>query len=160
MALRKNPINLSHLKLCIPYSLLMCTTNILTSFCITIMPLESFVSFKKFLILFVLLSSCFSAWLISRYSLNSNEQASSSQPEISKYKIISVLLIVLGGLMIGYYTRGTTIGYTSSMLSNVLEALSLQYCSYLAIYHGVTPSGLLLYNSILSLPYYLGIMVY
>lgn len=62
--------------------------------------------------------------------------------------------------MIGFYTKGTVLGYSSSMASNIMEALSLQYCSYLSIYHGVSPSGLLLYNSILSLPYYMGVMLY
>ena len=74
--------------------------------------------------------------------------------------MVAIGLIVGGGLMIGFYTKGTAAGYSSSMASNIFEAISLQYCSYLSIRHGVSPSGLLLYNSILSLPYYLTIIIY
>jgi hypothetical protein len=38
----------------IPYAFIMCTINILSSYCVTIMPLAAFMAFKKFVVFFVL----------------------------------------------------------------------------------------------------------
>ena len=81
------------------------------------MPLESFVSFKKFLILFVLLFSIGSAYLFSKRIPTADKE--NKAIDLPLYKMVSVTFIVAGGIMIGYYTRGTTMGYTSSMLSNI-----------------------------------------
>ena len=37
-----------------PYSFLICTSNILTSYCVTVMPLAAYMAFKKFVVFFVL----------------------------------------------------------------------------------------------------------
>lgn len=39
----------------LPYSFFMCLSNILSSYCLTVMPLAAFLSFKKFIVLFILL---------------------------------------------------------------------------------------------------------
>ena len=39
----------------LPYSFIMCNINILSSFCMTVMPLAAYMAFKKFVVLFVLL---------------------------------------------------------------------------------------------------------
>ena len=39
----------------VPYSFIMCNINILSSFCVTVMPLAAYMAFKKFVVLFVLL---------------------------------------------------------------------------------------------------------
>ena len=38
----------------IPYSFIMSSINILSSYCVTVMPLAAFMAFKKFVIFFVL----------------------------------------------------------------------------------------------------------
>lgn len=38
----------------LPYSFFMSLSNILSSYCLTIMPLAAFLSFKKFIVLFIL----------------------------------------------------------------------------------------------------------
>lgn len=42
------------IKMIIPYSILMCTTNILSSYCVTVLPLAAFMSFKKLIVFFIL----------------------------------------------------------------------------------------------------------
>ena len=37
-----------------PYSFIICTSNILTSYCVTVMPLAAYMAFKKFVVFFVL----------------------------------------------------------------------------------------------------------
>lgn len=51
----KNKIRTSMLVKILPYSMFMCLNNILSSYCLTVMPLAAFLSFKKFIVLFILI---------------------------------------------------------------------------------------------------------
>ena len=68
-----------------PYSFLMCTINILTSYCVTIMPLAAFMAFKKFVVFFVLVVG------ICMNIPNS----------FNRVHHCCIFAIVIGGLMIG-----------------------------------------------------------
>lgn len=52
---RKTLLPLSELMYIFPYAFIMCSINILSSYCVTIMPLAAFMAFKKFVVLFVLI---------------------------------------------------------------------------------------------------------
>jgi hypothetical protein len=69
----------------LPYTITMCTTNILSSFCVTVMPLAAFMACKKFIVLFVfLIGICFKV-----------------ENNFKKLQYICLLFIVIGGIMIG-----------------------------------------------------------
>jgi len=55
MALFKIQFRKDAIKMIIPYAIIMCTTNILSSYCVTILPLAAFMAFKKFTVFFILL---------------------------------------------------------------------------------------------------------
>jgi len=69
----------------VPYAFVMCTINILSSYCMTIMPLAAFMAFKKFVVLFVLIVGlCLGL-----------------PDKFNNLHRICILGIVIGGLMIG-----------------------------------------------------------
>lgn len=69
----------------LPYSAFMCTSNILSSYCLTIMPMAAFLAFKKFIILFILGVS-----LAAKLPVTTN-----------KIQYICIFGIVLGGALVG-----------------------------------------------------------
>lgn len=69
----------------LPYSFIMCTINILSSYCVTIMPLAAFMAFKKFVVFFVLVVGIV-------MNLPNN---------FRKVHYYCILGIIIGGLMIG-----------------------------------------------------------
>lgn len=52
---RKTTINKGELIYVLPYAFIMCSINILSSYCVTVMPLAAFMAFKKFVVFFVLI---------------------------------------------------------------------------------------------------------
>lgn len=106
----------------------MCSINILSSYCVTVMPLAAFMAFKKFVVLFVLLVG-----LAVGIGSGFNR---------THYGCIGA--IVVGGLMIGGSDifRGALAGYLSSLLYTLLEAIALQYSSYLYLRKGISPRGI------------------
>lgn len=69
----------------LPYSLFMCLSNILSSYCLTIMPLAAFLSFKKFIVLFILI-------LAVAFKLPSTT---------NQFQNICIVGIVVGGALVG-----------------------------------------------------------
>lgn len=69
----------------LPYSLFMCLSNILSSYCLTIMPLASFLSFKKFIVLFILAIT-----VILKLPVRTNN-----------FQNICIVGIVIGGALVG-----------------------------------------------------------
>lgn len=86
----------------LPYSFIMCSINILSSYCVTVMPLAAFMAFKKFVVFFVLLVGI----------------AMRLPNHFNKIHYICIGCIVLGGLMIGEKDifAGAFIGYLSSLV--------------------------------------------
>lgn len=69
----------------IPYSLLVGLSNILASYCITIMPLAAYLSLKKFIVLFILV-------IAITFKLPC---------KTTKFQNISMVGILIGGSMVG-----------------------------------------------------------
>lgn len=95
----------------------MCSSNILSSFCITIMPIAAFLAFKKFIILFILVI-CVILTLPTRINILQN---------------VCIVGIVIGGILIGEkdILNGNFIGYVSCLGFDLSDAISLQYAAYL-----------------------------
>ena len=110
----------------------MCSINILSSYCVTIMPLAAFMAFKKFVVFFVLIVGIV-------MNLPNNFKG-------IHYTCIGC--IILGGLMIGERDifRGEVIGYASSLVYTLFEAVSLQYSLHLYEKRGIGPQGTDLMN--------------
>ena len=110
-----------------PYSFIMCTINILSSYCVTIMPLAAFMAFKKFVVFFVLVVGV----------------AMGLPNNFTRIHYACIGCIILGGLMIGERDifRGEIIGYVSSLVYTLFEALSLQYSLHLYERRGIGPQG-------------------
>lgn len=127
---KRSKLSLSwkHFRLIAPYSFVMCSTNILSSFCVTIMPLAAFMAFKKFVVFFVLIVGI----------------VMGAKDSFNKTHYWCIGFIVLGGLLIGEKDifRGELIGYASSILYTLFEAISLQYASYLWVGQGIGPKGI------------------
>lgn len=138
----------------LPYAFIMCSINIMSSFCVTIMPLAAFMAFKKFVVLFV---------LIVGVAMNLPNNFKNVH-----YTCIGCILV--GGLMIGEKDifRGELIGYVSSLFYTLCEAMSLQYSLHLYEKRNIGPQGtfvinkkdLMVANSILSIPYYLFLILW
>jgi hypothetical protein len=111
----------------IPYAVIMCTINILSSYCVTIMPLAAFMAFKKFVVFFVLVVG-----ILMNLPNNFN-----------RIHYACIAGIVFGGMMIGERDifRGEVIGYISSLVYTLFEALSLQYSLHLYEKRGIGPQG-------------------
>jgi hypothetical protein len=129
---RKTCMSLNDLIYIVPYAFIMCTINILSSYCVTIMPLAAFMAFKKFVVFFVLVVGI-------AMSLPSN---------FNRIHYGCIACIVLGGLMIGERDifRGEIIGYIASLVYTLFEALSLQYSLHLYEKRSIGPQGTLFIN--------------
>ena len=101
----------------LPYAFIMCSINILSSYCVTVMPLAAFMAFKKFVVFFVLVVG-----IIMRLPNNFN-----------RLHYACIAAIIAGGLMIGEKDifAGNFLGYVSSLVYTLFEALSLQYSLHL-----------------------------
>lgn len=110
----------------IPYSFLMCLSNILSSYCLTIMPLAAFLSFKKFIVLFILIIS-----VTLKLPVKTNH-----------FQNICIFGIVIGGALVGGkdILHGNAIGYLCCLLFNCSEAIVLQYSAYLYRHDSLEPS--------------------
>lgn len=81
----KTKFRFDAIKTIIPYSICMCTTNILSSYCVTVLPLAAFMAFKKFIVFFV---------LVIAIIMNLPHK-------FSNYQYMCIFFIVLGGLLVG-----------------------------------------------------------
>ena len=83
----------------------MCVSTILSSYCLTIMPLGAFLSFKKLIVLFIMGISC-----ALRLPVKTNH-----------FQNLCVAGIVIGGVMVGEkdMLSGDSRGYVSCMLYNL-----------------------------------------
>ncbi len=99
------------IKLIIPYAIVMCTTNILSSYCVTILPLAAFMAFKKFTVFFILL-------IAIMFSL---------PHKFNKLQYSCILFIVMGGVLVGEkdILMGDFIGYAAAVCYNICEASTL-----------------------------------
>lgn len=114
---KKSAIKKEELIYIVPYSFIMSSINILSSYCVTVMPLAAFMAFKKFVIFFVLVVG-----IVMQLPNN-----------FSKKHYGCILCILVGGLMIGENDifKGQFIGYIASLVYTLFEALSLQYALHL-----------------------------
>ena len=114
---KKSTIRVDELVYILPYSFIMCSINILSSYCVTVMPLAAFMAFKKFVIFFVLIVGVV-------MELPNN---------FSRKHYMCIGCIIFGGLMIGERDifQGQFIGYIASLVYTLFEALSLQYSLHL-----------------------------
>jgi hypothetical protein len=105
----------------------MCTINMLTSYCVTIMPLAAFMAFKKFVVFFVLVVGLMM----------------SIPNSFNRVHHCCIFAIVIGGLMIGEKDifKGEFLGYVASLIYTFLEALTLQMSTLLYQQHGISPRG-------------------
>lgn len=124
---RRTLLPLKDLCYIFPYAVIMCTINILSSYCVTIMPLAAFMAFKKFVVFFVLVVG-----LCMQLPQN-----------FTRVHYACIGGIVFGGMMIGERDifRGEIIGYISSLVYTLFEALSLQYSLHLYEKRGIGPQG-------------------
>jgi hypothetical protein len=81
----KSKFNKKDILIVIPYTILMCTTNILSSYCVTVLPLAAFMAFKKFIVFFVLVIAC-----IMKFPHNFNT-----------FQYGCIFFIVAGGALVG-----------------------------------------------------------
>jgi hypothetical protein len=124
---RRTLLPLSELCFIFPYAVIMGSINLLSSYCVTIMPLAAFMAFKKFVVFFVLVVGlCM--------NLPNN---------FSRVHYACIAGIVVGGMMIGERDifRGEVLGYISSLVYTLFEALSLQYSLHLYEKRGIGPQG-------------------
>lgn len=117
MSLFKTKFRKDAVKTIIPYAVIMCTTNILSSYCVTVLPLAAFMAFKKFTVFFILLIA-----ILFNFPHN-----------FSKFQYSCIFFIVVGGIMVGERDifRGEFIGYLAAVCYNMCEAGSLEYQSYM-----------------------------
>ena len=89
-----------------PYSFLICSSNILTSYCVTVMPLAAYMAFKKFVVFFVLVVGLIIALPNS----------------FNRVHHCCIFAIVVGGLMIGGTDifKGEFMGYLASLVYTFL----------------------------------------
>jgi hypothetical protein len=85
MTVFKTKFRKDAIKMIIPYSIIMCTTNILSSYCVTVLPLAAFMAFKKFTVFFILLIA-----IIFSFPHNFN-----------KLQYSCIFVIVVGGILVG-----------------------------------------------------------
>lgn len=93
------------IKMIIPYSVVMCTINILSSYCVTVLPLAAFMAFKKFTVFFILLIAII-------FSL---------PHKFNKLQYSCILFIVMGGVLVGEkdILMGEFIGYVAALCYNI-----------------------------------------
>lgn len=89
----------------IPYAIVMCTTNILSSYCVTVLPLAAFMAFKKFTVFFILLIAII-------FSL---------PHKFNKLQYSCIFFIVVGGVLVGGrdILMGQFIGYVAAVCYNI-----------------------------------------
>lgn len=109
----------------------MCLSNILSSYCLTIMPLAAFLSFKKFIVLFILI-------LAVAFKLPSTT---------NQFQNICIIGIVVGGALVGErdLLHGNPIGYLCCMMFNISESITLHYAVHLYRDYKLQPSGILVF---------------
>lgn len=88
----------------IPYAIIMCMTNILSSYCVTVLPLAAFMAFKKLIIVFI---------LILAFLFNFPHQ-------FSKLQYSCIFFIVVGGILVGGkdILMGQVTGYLAVIIYN------------------------------------------
>lgn len=105
----------------------MCTTNILSSYCVTVLPLAAFMAFKKIIVFFILVIAFI-------FGLEKG---------FSKFQYSCIFFIVLGGLLVGErdILKGEFIGYVAAICYNVCEAGTLEYQAYMKRVKKYEPQG-------------------
>lgn len=105
MTVWKTKFRSEAIKLIIPYSIIMCTTNILSSYCVTVLPLAAFMAFKKFTVFFILLIA-----IIMNFPHKFN-----------KLQYSCIFVIVVGGILVGQkdILKGEFIGYLAAVCYNM-----------------------------------------
>ena len=95
----------------------MCLSNVISSYCLTVMPLAGFMAFKKLVIVFVLGVS-----LVLKFPA-----------KLTRIQHICMIVIVVGGVMVAekQILMGDTAGYIACLAFNLFEALSIQYAAFL-----------------------------
>ena len=108
MTIWKTKIRMDAIKFIIPYTILMCTINILSSYCVTILPLAAYMAFKKLTVFFILLIA-FICKLPHKFN---------------KMQYTCIFFIVVGGLLVGEEDifKGQIIGYMLALCYNICEA--------------------------------------
>lgn len=148
------PLTLCTLGHVLPYSGLSSLAIVISSYCLVVMPLAAYMAMKKLIVLFVLVVG-----LVFRLPSN-----------LSEVQYSCIVAIVVGGIMVGEkdILAGHSTGYLACLAFNLFEALSVQYSAYLYKEKKYEPQcnilhyiiELLLYNSMISLPYYLFVLLY
>jgi drug/metabolite transporter (DMT)-like permease len=89
----------------------MCSTNILSSYCVTVLPLAAYMAFKKIIVLFVLILAI----------------VMNLQHKFNWFQYGCIFVIVVGGILVGErdIINGQSIGYIAVFLYNMCEAGSL-----------------------------------
>ena len=121
-----------HLVHILPFSGFMCIANVVSSYCLTIMPLAAFMAFKKLIILFVLgVSIVFSLPM-----------------KLNKLQYLCMVAIVIGGIMVGEkdILGGEAKGYIACLVFNLFESFSILYSAFLYREKGFEPQGNLFDN--------------
>ena len=97
--------NWKNIKLVAPFAFFMCCINLLSSFCLTVMPLGAFAAFKKTTIIFVLIVG-----IIMK-----------SPKNFSTYQYLFMASIGIGALMVGApdFQNGEFIGYLACVGYNL-----------------------------------------
>ncbi len=85
MTVLKTKFRKDAIKMIIPYSIIMCTTNILSSYCVTVLPLAAFMAFKKFTVFFILLIAIIFSF----------------PHKFNKLQYSCIVVIVIGGILVG-----------------------------------------------------------
>jgi hypothetical protein len=85
MTVFKTKFRKDAIKMIIPYSIIMCTTNILSSYCVTVLPLAAFMAFKKFTVFFILLIAIIFSF----------------PHKFNKLQYSCIVVIVIGGILVG-----------------------------------------------------------
>ena len=81
----KTKFRFDAVKTIIPYSIVMCTTNILSSYCVTVLPLAAFMAFKKFIVFFI---------LVIAIIMNLPHK-------FNNFQYLCIVIIVIGGVLVG-----------------------------------------------------------
>ena len=105
MVVWKTKFRKDAIKLIIPYAIIMCTTNILSSYCVTVLPLAAFMAFKKFTVFFILMIAII-------FSL---------PHKFNKLQYSCIFFIVVGGILVGGrdILMGHFIGYIAAVGYNI-----------------------------------------
>ena len=113
------PITVATFGNVLPYSGFSSLAIVISSYCLTVMPLAAYMALKKLIVLFVLLVGVM-------FKLPNH---------LSSIQYYCIVGIVVGGIMVGEkdILTGHSAGYLACLCFNLFEALSVQYSAYL--YH-------------------------